>query len=175
MSNTDAFGLPGFLRGSALACLLLAAPAQGADLEQPMEVRLEIVPACTLETSAADLDFGALQNMGGPTAGATDAQATLRLTCAADFPWSVYADYGENAAAGTQRRAVNGVTGDGVAYDLYSDGSRQLPFGTTEATAVSQLGTGQAQELHLYGRVPAHTQLGAAGTYRDKVVLTFSF
>lgn len=164
-----------FAAGLGLVGLASIYHTQAATISQEMQVRLEIVASCNVETAAVELPFGTHTNFGLPTTAPINGDAVLQLTCNDQQPWSAYADFGQNAMSGTQRRVRNDATGDYVPYDLYADEARTDPFGTTEEDAEAGTGTGEIQELRLYGRIPAGTQLGGAGQYRDTVVVTFVF
>jgi len=71
------------------------------------------------------------------------------------------------------RQMTTTATGGGaLEYSLYTDSNRTNPWSGT--TAVSGTGTGAAQSIPLYGRVPA--AVGAVlGTYSDSVQITVSY
>jgi spore coat protein U-like protein len=62
-----------------------------------------------------------------------------------------------------------------VGYGLYRDGSRSQVWGSTIATnTVGGTGTGAAQNLTVYARVPPQVT-PPAGTYSDVIVVTITY
>lgn len=162
------------LAGAVLSIAMFSAQTRAAELTQTMDVRLEVITNCSVATTAVDLDFGSHVNYGQPITAPIEQEATLQVTCNQDEAWSVYADQGQNVS-GAQRRVRNDATNEWVPYDLFSDASRNVPFSTSAADPLAFTGTGDAQDVVIYGRIPTNTQLGGAGNYRDTVVMTFSF
>lgn len=180
MSNTDRLGGLFHKRlwkmGGLLLGCLVTVTTQAAELTQTMAVRLEIVSSCSLQSSTVALDFGSHVTYGiaDEVNASIDGTAVLQVSCNQDEAWSVYADNGQNAS-GMQRRIRNGDTGDLITYDLYDDATRSTSFSTSASAPLVQTGTGSSQNLTIYGRIPANVSFGAAGIYRDTVILTFSF
>ena len=62
-----------------------------------------------------------------------------------------------------------------LGYGVYSDAERTKNWGTTAATdTVSGTGTGAAQPLTVYGRVPA-AQFVTPGVYTDTIIATVTY
>lgn len=63
-----------------------------------------------------------------------------------------------------------------VAYNLYQNSGRSLPWGDGDATGsvLSGTGTGNNEEVIVYGRVPSQTT-PSPGTYTDTVQVTIAW
>jgi len=124
-------------------------------------------PSCSV--TAGTLGFGTY-NAANPTL----ASAAVAVNCSTGAAWQVSLGPGQNAAAGTRR--MTGPAGAALAYTLHRDPARTLPWGdgTALGTRVTGTGTGSAQSLTVYGRIPA-AQTSAAGSYSDSVVVTVEY
>lgn len=88
--------------------------------------------------------------------------------------WNVSLNDGQNVSGSTRRMRL-GATGNYVTYELYRDPARTQRWGvTTGSDTVPGTGTGSAQNLTVYGRVPA-SQTVPAGSYSDVVTITVTY
>jgi spore coat protein U-like protein len=155
--------------------LPVAAQAQVSTGE--LEVRLNITESCDISGStggslgSAVLDFGTatlLQSAIDADTG-TGVQA-LEVLCNPGVDYTLTFDAGQNGAGNIANRAMQRDGGsDLVRYQLYQDQARNTVLNTVAGT-----GTGTAQPVVVYGRVPAQTA-PPAGSYRDVVTITMSF
>lgn len=135
----------------------------------PFTASATVPPYCKLST-ATDLDFGTASGLLG---GTIDKTSTINLSCTARTSWQIGLDFGQHAS-GTQRR-MSGPGGAFVAYNLYRDGPRSQSWGNTLNTdTATGSGTGTAQSLTVYGRVPAQASV-PAGNYADLVTVTVTY
>ena len=108
-----------------------------------------------------------------------DQQATLGLTCVNQTPWQIGLNNGANADGSGNRRMIRtiGSTNYYVPYELYKDSGRSTRWGNTlNSTTLSGTGTGAAQTIPIYGRVPPTTGPGTApGTYSDTIQVTITY
>lgn len=125
------------------------------------KVSADIVANCTVVAST--LDFGRETVLRH----AVDARATITANCTPTVSYSLTINRGENNDRG-DRRMRSGS--NYIPYVLYKDENR-----TQAWDYVSQTGNGFNQDVYVYGRVPAMADAPAAGTYRDKVVVTMSY
>ena len=177
ISSSARRGIVHRLRAVGL-CVLLApiwtSAVRADEVTQAMDVRLEILPSCTLNTPTVDLQFGSQVTYGSPTNQLIQAQSSeLQLTCSEGYDWGADFDMGQNAS-GAQRRLFNAAANRFIPYDLYISyvgGS----FLTPTNQPFQGTGTGTMSRLVFTGQIPASTDLGAAGVYRDTVVITFNF
>lgn len=124
-------------------------------------------PSCAV--TAGTLGFGTY-NAAAPTL----ASAAVTVNCSSGAAYQVSLGAGNNAASGARR--MTGPAGALLAYALYRDSARTVAWGdgTALGARVSGTGTGAAQSLTVYGRIPA-AQTSAAGAYSDSVVVTVEY
>ena len=133
-------------------------------------VTLTIQGNCSITATAHD--FGL--NTGAITAN-IDAQSSLDVTCTNGTDYAVGLSTGNGAGATyAQRRMTNAANASTVNYSLYSDAARTVVWDES-ANEVSGTGTGLAQSITVYGRVPAPQANVTVGDYADSVVATVTF
>lgn len=136
----------------------------------PFTATATVAPNCRAYTTT-DLDFG---SVAGVITGNLDQTSSIGMICTGRTAWQVGLDNGLHAA-GTTRRMQLGATPNYVTYELYRNAARSLRWGNTLNTdTVQGTGTGSAQTLTVYGRVPA-TQTPAAGAYGDTITVTITY
>lgn len=127
---------------------------------------------CTL--SIPDASFGSVTRLSSPI----DTSTTATVTCSSGAPWSLSLDAGSipgNTYAA--RRMGLGGTGPGaVAYQIYRDPGPANVWGNGTMGTVTRTGTGTgaAQHVPIYLRVPAQGPQ-PEGTYSDRVTATLTF
>lgn len=145
----------------ALDC---AAPSGGTDAYAAFAVNASIAANCLLETN--DLDFGTAGIIGEDI----DADTSIAITCTPGTGYGITIDGG--GSGDPDHRQMHSGT-DTVDYDLYSDAARHNPWGTSLASTVTGSGSGDAQQMAVYGRIPP--QQAAPGHYTDTVVVTITY
>ncbi|WP_242108029.1 Csu type fimbrial protein [Luteimonas aquatica] len=128
------------------------------------------VPASCRAYATTDLDFGSVP---GVIDSAIDQTSTIGLTCTGRTSWLIGLNDGQNASGGI-RRMRQGTTANYVSYDLYQDVGRTQRWGNGGTDSVLGTGTGAAQTLVVYGRVPP-AQAPAAGSYSDVITVTITY
>ncbi|CAN7687822.1 spore coat U domain-containing protein [Rhizobium rhizogenes] len=120
--------------------------------------------------SVGNVDFGTR----GVLSANADATGSVTATCTAGTTYTVSLSGGTTNAAPTARKMSKGA--ETVTYGLYKDTNRSQPWGdaTTPGSTVAGTGTGAAQVLTVYGRVPPQTT-PTPGTYTDTVVVTLTY
>jgi spore coat protein U-like protein len=165
-------GNPAFLAVSG-AALGLATPeaALAGTQSTTMGVSATVTANCSVSTSA--VGFGSINPLAGSS---FDATGSVTVTCTTGAPWTVAADAGGGSGATltTRRMTANGNT---LNYALYTDSGRITIWGDgSGATArLSGTGTGSAQSLTVYGRVPSGQGSVPAGGYSDTVNVTVTY
>lgn len=120
-------------------------------------------------TTATDLSFGSAP---GLLTSNVDQTSSISLTCGANTSWQLGLDNGLNASGNTRRMTIGG---NYVTYELYRDLNRTQRWGNTLNTDTqSGTGTGTAQTLIVYGRVPPQTAVPATN-YTDKITVTVTY
>ena len=166
--------IPAAVAGSLLA----AGAAEAATATTNMTVQMTVAASCTV--SATTLDFGTqtLTNIGVNI----DASSQLTVTCSNSAPYNIAMNAGANDAGGgiTARKMLIGGGGtETIAYQLYRDAARTLVWGFTTsgggADVVTGTGTGAAQSIDVYGRVPAGQNGIKIGTYTDTITVTVNY
>lgn len=169
-----------FVAGTACAIVALAAwpsTAQAQVATGELEVRLNITESCDISGSTggslgnAVLDFGTatLLTAAIDADTGTGAQA-LEVLCNPGVDYTLTFDAGQNGGGNIANRAMQRDGGaELVRYQIYQDQARNTVLNTLSGT-----GTGTAQPVVVYGRVPAQTA-PVAGSYRDTVTITMSF
>jgi spore coat protein U-like protein len=125
--------------------------------------------AAICSISAGTLGFG---SYSGSIANAT---GSVSVNCTGTAPYSVSIGGGNNQSGSTRRMA--GPAGSTLDYQLYSDSARLVPWGDGGAqlgARRSGTGSGAAQTLTVYGRIPAG-QYPGAGSYSDSVLVTIDY
>ncbi|ALV08644.1 spore coat protein U-like protein [Roseateles depolymerans] len=168
---TTASRLTAALCAAPLLCLpALAAPSTASG---SLEVGATIVVACNV--SGNTLNFGtAIDPL--QTTGAIDASTTLAVTCTRTTPYSVALSAGANAGGlnAFGSRAMKSGT-HSLAYQLYLDAARSQVWGNgTNSSVYTGTGSGNTQQLTIYGRLPSVAQ-AVPGDYSDTVTVTITY
>jgi len=126
--------------------------------------------ASNCSVNAATLNFGAVGVLGS----AVNAASSLTVTCTNALPYTIALDGGLSGATNPTQRVMSQAAQQ-ITYGLYRDSARAQPWGDSVGTnTAAGTGSGLAQTLTVYGRVPAQTT-PAPGTYSDTVVVTISY
>lgn len=155
---------------AAAAILLVAGfipvAAQAATATTTFAVTATVLSTCLI--SATPLAFG------NYTGAQTDATSTLSVTCTNTTAYNVGLDAGQATGATVTTRAMQNGTNT-LGYALYSDTARSVNWGNTVPTdTVAGTGSGIAQTLTVYGRIPAGS-LPAPGAYADTITATVTY
>ncbi|MEK5768246.1 MULTISPECIES: spore coat U domain-containing protein [Acinetobacter] len=131
------------------------------------------VPALTFadcNVSSSGVSFG---NYDVFTANANESTGELIVTCSVETAYTLQLDPGRSGNF-IQRNMLNGT--EPLAYNIYSDGAKNLVWGDGTGGSVTKNGqTGATKETHtLYGRIPARQNV-LAGNYSDTIIVTIVF
>jgi spore coat protein U-like protein len=131
-------------------------------------VTVTLSSSCSV--SAASLSFG---NVGVLNAN-VDAATNVSVTCTYTTPYQVQLSAGAAPGATTTSRAMTNGAAE-VFYGLYQNAGRSTNWGSNLGVdTVSGTGTGSAQSIPVYGRIPPQTT-PTIGTYSDTVVVTVNY
>jgi spore coat protein U-like protein len=126
--------------------------------------------ASNCSVSASTLNFGSVGVLGS----AVNATSAVTVTCTNALPYTIALDGGLSGATNPTQRVMLQAAQQ-ITYGLYRDSARAQPWGDSVGTnTAAGTGSGLAQTLTVYGRVPAQTT-PAPGTYSDTVVVTISY
>ncbi len=157
------------LVGAMIAGLTLAGSVWAATDTTTFTVTATVSDACSV--SATNLDFGAYD----PNALADDdATSTVTATCTLGTNYSIGLDAGSGTPSATTR-AMTGVGGDFLDYELYLDTLRTTVWtDLAGANPVSGTGTGLGEPHVVYGRIPTGQNV-SADSYSDTINVTIQF
>lgn len=158
--------------GVAIAALLpFAAPAQAGTVSSNLSVNATVTANCTVSTSA--LNFGSVDTL---SASAVDGSGGISVTCTNGTGWTAAADAGGGSGATfATRRMSQGA--NLLSYSLYTDAARTNVWGdgTGSTVTIGNTGTGAAQNVTVYGRIPGSQSSAPAGSYADTVSVTVTY
>lgn len=115
-----------------------------------LDVKAKIVAECKI-SNLGTLNFGSI----GLTTSNTDTFATFSLQCTKSTTYHIGINAGLLQNEDASPRIMQGET-DTLTYDLYRDADRKNQWGKT-ANQLSGTGTGDAETITVYGRIPAQT------------------
>jgi spore coat protein U-like protein len=153
---------------AALALVVLARPAAAATATANLTVSATVVGHCTIDALA--VAFGTYDSTA-----TIDVPTNIVIHCTPGASYWVGLGPGNNAA-GT-RQMIDAVSGDLLAYELYSDNGYStvftnaappLPYPVANLPGLAQY------QIALYARLPAG-QIRTAGSYADTVLMTVNF
>lgn len=131
---------------------------------------LNAVVAATCSLTTTPVAFGSKSSLST----ITDASGQLRVTCTTGASYTVGLDGGASGATSPTSRQMTSASAS-ITYGLYGDAARTQPwFNTTAFFRAGGTGTGIAQTLTVYGRIPVQAT-PPAGTYSDNVVVTVTY
>jgi len=153
-----------------------------------LKVQVNVQSSCVVNTATvggtaatALLDFGTITNLVSVNPANTSTSGSgLSVLCSPNTAWSLNFDGGANAS-GSQRRMSDTSKSNYIAYNLYADSaySKAVPVNssTTDATGsvFTGTGTGAAQNVIVYGKIPATNTIPVPGSYTDTVTVNVVF
>ncbi len=155
------------------AALLLLAPSTAAAAGTAtgnLAVSATVIASCSVVTTNP-LAFG---NYDPISATPNDAATTISVTCTNGSGYDVLMNAGGGSGATIAARKMTS-SGNLLTYAIYRDTNRTNLWGVTlGSNVVSGVGTGAAQSIDVYGRIPAN-QTAPVGSYTDTVVVTVSY
>ncbi|WP_442756121.1 spore coat U domain-containing protein [Methylocystis sp. JAN1] len=160
-SSSDATIQYGLL--SLVSCNLLTSTASTT-----FDVAASVAPNCSI--TANNLNFGTLGVLNAAVEGGT----TVSPQCTNGTPYTVGLNGGLSSATDpTQRKMTK--AGEYIFYGLYRDAARTQPFGDSAGiNTVSGTGSGLAQSVPVYGRIPPQIT-PSSGLYADTIIVTLTF
>ena len=146
---------------------ILVTPLSGATASNSFVVSATIVAACTV--SATNLNFGTYTGV------VTNLTSTVTATCTNTTPYNIGFNAGTSVGATVTTRKMTGPGGITLAYSLFRNSTRTLNWGNTVGTStLAGTGTGSAQVITVYGRIPAGT-VPNPGAFSDTIVATLTY
>ncbi len=153
--------------GTYLDTIVASLNYPGNQVDTAFEVTANEGSTCAI--SATNLSFGDY------TQAQLDGQSAITLSCTNTTPWAVGLSQGTSPGATVTTRKMTGPGGASLPYALFQDAARTVNWGNTVGIdTVHGTGTGDAQTLNVYGRVPA-LQTAGSGIYQDMIIATLTF
>jgi len=139
----------------------------GTLAQSTVSISGSVSPICSV--SAGSLGFGTYS-----AAAASLGSAAVSVNCSNGGAYQVSLGSGQYSTSATRR--MLGPSNNYLNYELFSDAGRTTQWGngTVLGGQVSGTGSGSAQSLIVYGRIPA-SQLSTPGTYSDSVLVTVEY
>jgi len=150
-----------------LACDISSDEAAAATATTTFQVIANVQVTCTIR--ATELNFGDYIGLS------LSAQSQITVNCTNTAQWNVGLNAGTAPSATVTTRQMTGPPPFFLSYSLSSDPAHTINWGNTVGTDTeSGTGTGGAQTITVYGRVPASQPAGPGG-YRDTIIGTITF
>lgn len=158
---------------AGLVCAALAAttPAFAATTSTTLNVDATVTANCTVSSSA--LSFGTVNPISGTN---VDATGGITVTCTNGTAWTATAGVGSGSGATyAARRMTSGA--NLLSYNIYTDAARANVWGdgTGGTATIGNTGSGVAQNVTVYGRVPSGQTAVPPGGYADTVAVTVTY
>ena len=154
-------------RAALLAALCSPLAAQSATATTTFNATATVIATCAV--SATNVAFG------NYSTAQLDSTGSVTATCTNGTTYTVALDVGTGSGATVGARKMTGPASQTLIYSLYSDASRSTVWGPTVGTnTVAGTGTGSAQALTVYGRIPA-LEYPAPGSYSDTITVTVAY
>jgi spore coat protein U-like protein len=154
--------------------LVAATTAHAGTATNTFQVTATIITSC--QVSGSTLNFGSTVDPLA-TSVPLDATSTLTVTCSNTTPYAVALNAGTNAGGASNFTARTMKSGTNtLGYQLYLDTGRSTVWGdgTSSSSTKSGTGSGSAQSLTVYGRIPSLASV-VPGTYTDTVTVTVTY
>lgn len=158
--------------GAAIALATAAAPIWSAQTTSTtFTVSSTVVATCNV--SAGAMNFGSM--LPTPIQSNVDTTSSIVATCSNSVPYTIALSAGTGSGGTVALRRMTSGS-DTLNYQLYTDSQRTALWGdgTAGTTVSNQTGTGSAQTITVYGRIPTG-QTPPVGTYTDTVTVTVTF
>ncbi|MBC3917084.1 spore coat U domain-containing protein [Undibacterium sp. CY18W] len=151
----------------AAVCLCVSATSFAATSTGSLSVSATVLSACSV--TGASLAFGTYASSQ------IDNSAAVSVTCTNGTSYNVGLDAGGGSGATMAVRKMTGSVSGTLSYSLYKDAGRSTVWGNTVGSDTTiGTGTGAAQSISVYGRVPAGQSV-TAGVYSDTVTVTLTY
>jgi spore coat protein U-like protein len=155
----------GFL---VLGCLTPSCSADAATSSASISVSATVLAYCAV--TASPLAFGNYS----PSVQST-ASTSVVVICTTGTPYNVGLDAGVGSGASVTTREMTGTGATTLGYSLYTTSGYGTVWGNTVGSnTVLGAGTGVAQTLTVYGRIPVGENV-APGAYTDTVTVTLTY
>lgn len=123
------------------------------------------------QVSATPLAFGSYNPIDTD---ATDEESIVSVTATVGTTYNIAIDAGHGSGATAAARKLE-APGDDLTYSVYRNSARTEVWGNTFGNNTQAgVGNGTAQNITVYGRIPAQ-QSARPGSYQDTLTVTVSY
>lgn len=154
--------------------LIASYAGHAATITTSFQVTADIAAKCNTVT-ANTLAFGTFDPVAATN---LDVNTTMAVTCSRNTPYTIALNGGSTATGTIANRLMTNGT-DTLQYQIYTTTGRTIVWGDGTGTSQTVPGTGSgvAQTVNVYGRIPG-TQVPAnppVGSYTDTITVTVTF
>ncbi|MFO1418472.1 MAG: spore coat U domain-containing protein [Methylotetracoccus sp.] len=175
---TQAKGLyRALLTAMASAMIAASGSAGAATATNTLGVNGAVVNSCAV-TSTAAIAFGNYDPAVTNLSANLDQQGTVTVQCTTGAGYTIFLSEGSGTgatcSAATPVRAMSDGASHELSYSLYQDSNRTTQWGCDAANDFEGEGTGNAEAINVYGRVPGG-QNQPKGSYSDTLTVTVTY
>lgn len=161
---------------AAVSLALMSSSALAGTALTDFDVQLTIADSCSVTLDATNVDFGTYDDLTSASTSVTTGSTSFKLKCtdgASNIKIEI--DDGENYdSTNTIRRMKNTGADEYVSYKICQDANCTDLWGA-DPDHVSIIGTGSAETLTAYLKVPDQATTPSNGTYEDHVNINITF
>lgn len=130
--------------------------------------------AASCSVSGTDLEFGTSIDVLGAD---IDQTSTITATCTNGSPYTIGLNAGlATGATVTDRKMTHANNTNTLNYTIFTDAGRTTNWDDVGGTNfASGTGSGAAQNITVYGRIPTGQTSAIAGSYSDTITATIDF
>lgn len=145
--------------------------ANAATQTDTFNVTATIISSCSI--TANDLAFGNYDPLSGTH---LDQTTTISVTCSNGASYDIQLSAGLSGNVAARTMDDDATSTSTLNYSLFRDSSRTLNWGVTNGTDTFQgTGTGSAQTVTVYGRIPSGQTTPVVGAYTDTITATIEY
>ena len=161
----------GILVGSAGLTVPVFADAE----DTTMLVSAGIGKNCAITTT--NIAFGTYDPIVAHKAGtALEASGSITTTCTIGTAGEVLIDYGEHAGVDSTNRLMLGQNEEEtLGYEVYSDGSRSIPWSGVADSGIDITANGTGELMTVYASIPGGQTDAPNDSYNDTLTVTVSY
>jgi spore coat protein U-like protein len=160
----------GILVGSAG----LTVPVFADSEDTTMLVSAGIGKNCVITTT--NIAFGTYDPIVAHATAALEASGSVTTTCTIGTAGEVLINYGEHADEGSTDRLMIGLNEAGtLGYEVYSDGSRTIPWSGEADSGVDINAAGVGEVMTVYASIPGGQTTAANDSYNDTLTVTVAY
>ena len=151
-----------------LALSLGSIPAAAGTASTTFAVNATVSATCLVSANSLAFNTYAFAQL--------DASTTLSVTCTNNTGYSVGLDAGKNSSDPAARKMKGALTGntDLLTYALYQGSAGGTLWDNNTNTLKNQTGSGSAQSIPVWGRIPAG-QYVQPDTYTDTITVSVNY